>query len=183
MPNKITTASELEAKIAGLDNYFTLPILDVTIKYRRPDLLKLSLNNHLPSVMAAAVIESYKEAVGGADLQAYRESLKEKKIEADDKLIGDLSTKGYNLLKDLCVSHKILDVEQSDPANNLISWRDIPEEDAMSFLVHIINSTQKVQTRDGGEMSLEDITDFPEGVRKSKRSNAGANGKAVREAA
>lgn len=177
----VTTAETLAEKIERVQgNYFTLPILDVTIKYRRPDLLKLSLNNELPAVMAAAVIDSYKQAVGGADLQAYQDKIKDKKIDANEGLLEDLSKKGYDLLKNLCVSHKIWDVEESDPANNLIAWKDVPEEDAMAFLVHLINSIQNIKTNDGGEVTLDDLTTFPDSKRKSQRGNARTHGEAVR---
>lgn len=178
---EITTAETLAEKIERVQgNYFTFPILDVTIKYRRPDLLKLSLNNDLPAVMAATIIESYKEALGGVDLAEYQAKLKDRKVEPDTNLLEDMAKKGYGLLAQLCVSHKILDVPQSDPVNNVISWKDIPEEDAMAFLVHVINSIQTVKTKDGGEMSYDDITNFPEEKRVTKRGNARTDGKAVR---
>lgn len=181
--NQITTGSSLRDKIeAKRYDHFTFPVLDVTIKYRKPDLLKLSLNKSLPQAMANAVIDAYKEAVGGSDMEGYAKEAANKKLEADDTLIKDVDEKGYALLEELCTSHKIMDVPASDFETNppLISYKDIPEEDAIAFLLHVIQRAQTGTTVSGGEISSTEITDFPDNGRSAKRGNAGKNGKAVR---
>lgn len=174
MTMNITSADELRQKIEEKRyDYFTFPVLDITIKYRKPDLLKLSFNNSLPSALAAIVINSYKEAVGGTDMEEYQKKHKDQKLEADDDLVKDLDTKGYILLSELAVSHRFLDVEQSDPENNLIAWKDVPEEDAIAFLLNLINKAQVAKTATGGEVSGSDIASFPDSKRVSKRNTAG----------
>jgi hypothetical protein len=184
MTQEITSGSALREKIeAKRYDYFTFPILDITIKYRKPDLLKLSLNKSLPQAMADAVITAYKEAVGGADMAGYVKDAANKKLEADDSLIKDMDEKGYLLLQQLCVSHSILNVDESDFDTvpiPLIAWHDIPEEDAIAFLLSLIQRAQTGKTESGGEISAEEITDFPDGERSAKRSTPRTNGKAVR---
>lgn len=163
--------------------YFTFPILGVQIEYRRPDLLKLSYNNYLPSAIAVSVIDAYKEAIGGTDMEEYQAKIANQKHEANDELVKDLSAKGYVLLSELCISQRIMDVPQSDLDNGVVSWNDIPEEDAMAFLMHVVKSAQVARTKSGGEVSAEDITTFPDEGRVTKRNTSRANGKAVRTAA
>jgi hypothetical protein len=168
---QITTASELQAKLEkNRYDYFTFPQLEITVKYRTPDMLKLSFQNQLPSVMADTIIEAYRELVGGSTEADIKNTLQEKqaKFKADDDYLKDLASKGYNLLKELCVSHKVWEVEFSDPENDLISWKDIPEVDALAFLMHIVQKAQQVQTKGGG-VSSEELTSFPEGTRSKKR--------------
>lgn len=168
----IITGTELQEKIeAGRYATFTLPVLDITIKYRKPDLLKLSLSNSLPAALADAVIESYRSLANGATQEELQSKLKDRK-EVSDDFIEELSTKSYDLLGKLCVSHKIWDVEQSDPDNGLISWNDVPEEDAMAFLINLINEAQKSRTASGGETSFEEVQTFPDSPRGKKRAVA-----------
>lgn len=169
---QVTSAAEMQQKIEERRYaYFVLPSLDVTIKYRKPDLLKLSFNNSLPSMMAESVIAAYRANVEG-HAESYLTELKEKRITADDTLLKELSEKGYELLKELCSSHKILNVPQSDFENNIISWLDIPEEDAIAFLINLLEKAQKIATAQGGEVSADDITTFPDGKRGGKRNTA-----------
>jgi hypothetical protein len=183
MTNQITPAADLAAKIeAKRYDYFTFPILEITIKYRKPDILKLALNKALPAVMASAVIRAYKANVEGRTKEVQAE-LASEKVEATDEFLGQLEDRGYLLLKELCVSHKILDVPQSDFENSVISWTDIPEEDAMAFLLNLIKKAQNAANAQGGEMSGEDIVEFPDGGRSTKRSSTSKNGKNVRQAA
>lgn len=183
MNTQITQASELQAKIeAKRYDHFTFPVLEITIKYRKPDLLKLSFNNQLPAIMADMVIESYREAIDGTDMKAYQEKVKGKKLKADNDLVKGLGEKGYTLLSELCVSHKIMNVPESDFAAQplpLISWNDVPEEDAIAFLFNLINRAQ-VTTTDGGEISGGEIASFPDGEQVTKRDPVGKSRKAVR---
>lgn len=179
MSKTVTSASELATKIeAKRYDYFDFPTLEITIKYRKPDLLKLSLNKSLPLFIADAVISSYKEAVGGSDMAEYQEKKAKEGIKADDQMIGDLATKGYNLLSDLCESHAIKDVPESDFTTTppLISWKDVPEEDTIAFLLSLIQKAQTGTTKSGGEVTSDDVTTFPDSERKSKRSSARTNG-------
>jgi hypothetical protein len=187
MTMQTTPASELADKIEQKRyDTFTFPILDITIKYRKPDLLKLSFNNSLPSALAAVVVNGYKEAVGGADLNEYKEQLKDTKIDVNDALIKDIGTKGYQLLKELSVSHKFLDVPESDFNSvpiPIIAWVDVPEEDAIAFLLNLISRGQVAQTATGGEISMEDVTSFPSGGSVPERNTDGKRRKAVRKSA
>jgi len=180
-----TPASELQAKIeAKRYNYYTLPILDVTVKYRKPDLLKLSFNKQLPSFLADLVIKSYKEAIDGADMQAYQESLKKQKIGVDEELIKTLGPKGYALMSDLIVSHKVMDVPESDFSATpvpLISWVDIPEEDAIAFLFNLINTSQGTIETEGGEVTFEEVATFPSGEQVTERDISSKSRKPVRK--
>ncbi len=97
-------------------------------------------------------------------------------------MLVDLTQKGYNLLTELCISHTILD-GQSDFENNVISWKDIPEEDALAFLLSLIQKVQTTYTKKGGEVTSTDVTDFPDGERITKRSSSRKNGKAIRQSA
>lgn len=174
--NKITTADELRNKIESKRyETFTLPTLDVTVKHRKPDLLKLSFNKHLPGALADLVIASYKAVAGGTDAETLKEQAKNAKVDVDDTFLRELSDKGYTLLSELVISHKILNVEESDPENLLISWNDIPEEDSIAFLMHLLNKAQTAETADGGEISMKEIEDFPDGGRGTKRRTAGKN--------
>lgn len=174
--NQVTSPEEFQRHVEEKRySYFSFPVLEITIQYRKPDLLKLAFNKSLPAVMADTVIKAYKAHLSGA-AAAYEKEMKEKTIEASDELVSDLREKGYQLLKELCSSHKILDVPQSDFANNVISWLDIPEEDAIAFLLHLLNSAQVSTTTEGGEMSAKDIQDFPDGKRVPKRHIARKNG-------
>lgn len=176
-----TTSSlaELKSKIeANRYDFYTLPVLDITIKHRKPDLLKLSYNNDLPASMAATIIDAYKEAVGGTNMEEYMSSASDK-ITSDDNLVKDLSVKGYVLLQKLSVSHRFIDVPESDLEAQpvpLISWNDVPEEDAISFLMHLLQQAQKAKTVDGGEITSEEVSTFPEGKRGANRRPASKNG-------
>lgn len=173
----ITTAVQLREKIeAKRYDTFTLPVLDITIKYRKPDLLKLSFDKALPAALADVVIDSYKSVAGGMDEAAFKKKAENTHLEADDTFLRELSNKGYGLLSELVVSHKIMDVAESDPDNLLISWKDIPEEDSIAFLVNLLNKTQTAQTADGGEISYKEVESFPDGGGKPKRRTAGKNG-------
>lgn len=180
MNNQVTTADVLAQKIEEKRySYFTFPILEVTIKYRNPDLLKLSLNKTLPTFIADAVIESYKESIGGGDLEKFQEEKLKNGIDANDEVVQDLSKKGYELLSTLCVSHAILNVPESDLAAQpvpLVAWKDIPEEDSIAFLLALIQRSHVAKTDNGGEVTLNDVTEFPEGKRKSKRVSVGTDG-------
>lgn len=170
----ITTAAELREKIQSKRySTFTFPVLEITIQYRKPDLLKLSLNKSLPGAIADAVITSYKEALNGVDRQEYEKRLKSQKREADLELVKDMATKGYTLLSELTTSHKILDVPESDPENNLIAWADIPEEDAIAFILNLMEKAQFSKTKQGGEISTEEVVEFPDGKQVGKRTTAG----------
>jgi hypothetical protein len=179
-----TSADELRQRIEEKRyNYFTFPVLNITIKYRRPDLLKLSFNNSLPSALAAVVIEGYKEAVGGTTIEDYQQKMQDKKIETNDELIKDLGKKGYTLLSELSVSHKFMDVPESDFDASpiaLISWVDVPEEDAIAFLMHIIQRAQVAKNASGGETSNEDVASFPDSRPVPQRNSTGKSRKAVR---
>src|SRR6476646_10294294 len=107
--NKATTSlEELKSKIeANRYDYFTLPVLQITVKYRRPDLLKLSISKSLPGAMADAIIRAYKEAVGGANMEEYAATAKND-ITPDDTLLQEIDKKGYLLLSELVVSHKFM---------------------------------------------------------------------------
>lgn len=184
--NQITSVEELRQKIESKRyDYFTFPVLDITVKYRKPDLLKLSLNKSLPLFIADAVIESYKEAVGGTDMAEYQQKKLAEGIKADDQLVEDLSKKGYELLSSLCESHAIKDVPESDfdTTPPLIAWKDVPEEDSIAFLLNLINRAQVGTTKSGGEVASEDVTTFPDGERKPKRSTVRKDGQAVRQSA
>lgn len=169
--NTISTADDFRQKVqANRYGLFTFPQLGTTIEFRMPDLLKLSFNNSLPAFLAEQVIAAYKAHVSG-NSSNFLEELKSKQPEVDDDLIKDLAGKGYQLLSNLCVSHKIMDVPESDfktePA--LISWNDIPENDAIAFTTHLLTAGQSVDTKEGGEMSAEDIVSFPDSPRSKKR--------------
>lgn len=185
--NEITQGSALREKIESRRyDTFTFPILDITIKYRKPDLLKLSLNKSLPLAMASAIISAYKEAVGGADMEEYAKEAANQKFNADDAMIKDLSEKGYTLLQELSESHVFLDVQQSDfeaQPKAVIAWKDVPEEDAIAFLLNLIQKAQVGKTKSGGEVSAEDITSFSDGKRSAKRSTTRSNGQAIRQSA
>lgn len=178
--NNITTGQDLAAKIeANRYDFFTFPKLEITVKYRKPDLLKLSINKSLPAAMAAAVIEAYKEAVGGADMAEYAKQAESKKLEPDDELVSDLSQKGYILLNNLVVSHKIMDVPESDVNAEpvpLISYNDVPEEDSIAFLMHLIQKAQEARTQSGGIVTSEDVTTFSNTKRSTKRRTSGKDG-------
>lgn len=170
--SNITTGQELRDKIeAKRYDTFTFPVLEITIKYRKPDLLKLSLTNSLPAAMADAVITGYQEVMSGTDPTAYKDKVQDKKVDVSVDLVKDVSNKSYVLLSELCVSHKILDVPLSDTDNNLIAWCDIPEEDAIAFLVNLINKAQVAQTTSGGEISSGEIVEFPDGKPMPKRNS------------
>jgi len=185
MNTQITPASELQAKIeAKRYDYYTLPILEVTIKYRKPDLLKLSFNKQLPSLMADMVIKSYREAIDGADMKQYQEDLQKHKIAADDALVKSLGEKSYQLLSELVVSHKFLDVPESDfnaEPVPLISWNDVPEQDAIAFLFNLLN-VQEVNTVEGA-ISSEEIATFPSGEQGAERDLASKGRKSIRKVA
>lgn len=180
---QVTSGQALRDKIESKRyEYFTFPVLEITVKYRKPDLLKLSFNNSLPAVLADAVIDAYKESVNGTDAAEYREKIKNKNLEADNDIVKDLRDKGYKLLEDLVTSHRILNVPESDLDNNIISWDDVPENDALAFVFHLMNKAQEVDT-EGGTVSANDIETFPNRQRKSKRNLASASGEAVRSEA
>lgn len=179
----ITTPQELKDKIER-NRYamFTFPMLDVTVRHRKPDLLKLSLKQSLPSVMAEAVIEAYKSFTSGSqDDYKAKVDAKMKNFTADESLLEELSTKGYTLLSELCISHKILDVKESDPDNNLLAWSDIPEQDSIAFVMHLLMLAQESQTADGGETSAQEVETFPSSKRKSKRTVSSDSGEDVRD--
>jgi hypothetical protein len=172
----ITNAAQLREKLTKRYDTFTLPVLDITVKYRRPDLLKLSFDKALPAALADVVIDSYKSIAGGMSESDFKKKVADTQLKADDTFLRELSTKGYDLLSKLVVSHKIMNVEESDPDNLLISWNDIPEEDSIAFLVNLLNKAQTAETQDGGEISYEEVKTFPDGRGKSKRSTVGKNG-------
>jgi hypothetical protein len=173
---QVTPSDELKRKIEEKRyDYFSFPILEITVKYRKPDLLKLSFNNALPAVLADTVIEAYKEGVNGVSQDDYKKKVANRSTQANNETVKELSEKGYTLLKELVVSHKILDVPQSDIDNDVISWADIPENDAIAFLMNIVNKAQAIET-EGGEVSAEDIQTFPDGGRSKKRTVASKNG-------
>lgn len=162
---QITDKEIAKENLAKLREYFTFPTLNITIQYRRPDILKLSYNNALPTLMADAVIKSYKAKVEG---RTEENAFDTTNFEATPEFLIELREKGYVLLEKQCTSHKILKVPESDIDNDVISWDDIPEEDAMAFLMHVINRTEVTNTS-GGEVSVKEVTSFPDSKRKSKR--------------
>lgn len=167
---QISSAAEIAAKVeAKRYGFFTLPVLDITIKYRKPDPLKLALNGQLPSMLADQVIKAYKSNIEGTQDQ-YKKELESVTFEADNNTLKELTEGGYKLFSDLCVSHVILDCDKSDFASEVISWKDIPEEDALAFMFYILNSSNTAETGNGGEVSSIDIATFPDGKRRKKRS-------------
>jgi hypothetical protein len=171
----ISTSADIKQKIEERRyGYFTFPTLEFTIKYRNPDLIKLSLNGSLPAFLADQVIGAYKANIEGTTEQ-FKESLRKQKVEADDKLLQELRDRGYNLLEELSYSHRIMNVPESDLDNNIISWDDIPEMDAMAFVMHLVGEAQKSQTETGGEVSTDDIITFPDGRGGDKRRIARKN--------
>jgi hypothetical protein len=171
---QITTADELQSKLdANRYSFFTFPVLDITVKYRNPDLLKLSFNKTLPAAMADVIIGAYKALAGGESEESFAKRAKEKQITASEEYLQELSTKGYVLLSELVVSHRIADVQQSDTSNNLISWNDIPEEDAIAFVVNLVDKAQEIKTKGGGKTTSSEVETFPDGARSKKRSVAG----------
>lgn len=182
LTTSVTSGAALAERLKSTKLLFTLPVLDITIQYRKPDFLKLSFNKSLPEGLAAQIIEVYRAQVKGEGDQ-YTKDMQNKPLDIDDQFLKDLREKGYTLLKELCTSHKILDVPQSDPDNDVISWTDIPEQDAISFLLHLIESAQTAKTKAGGEISQAEVADFPDGKPVRKRNTARAHGKDVREVA
>lgn len=174
---QITTASELRDKIQSKRyDTFTLPVLDITVQYRKPDLLKLSFDKALPAALADVVIDAYKDIANGVDEATFKKKAASTKLNTDETFLKELSSKGYVLLSELVTSHKIMDVAESDPDNLLISWRDVPEEDAIAFLVNLLNKAQVGKTQDGGEISYEEIKNFPDSGGVAKRRPARKNG-------
>lgn len=168
----VTSASDFEARVeAKRYSYFTLPVLEVSVKYRKPDVLKLALTHSLPTAISDQVIKVYKAGMDG-NVDSVRSEVENTKIFADDNFLTEIRDKGYILLKELCVSHKILDVPQSDFSNDVVSWNDIPEEDAIAFLMHLINQANTSTTVEGGEVSKEDIETFPNSKPVKQRRNA-----------
>lgn len=151
--------------------YFTFPVLGLTVKYRNPDVLKLSLNGSFPAALAEVIIDAYKSQMNGRELEEAK--AKAATLEANEKLLGELREKGFKLLSELVTSHRILNVPQSDLDNDVIAWDDIPEEDAIAFLMSLINRAQTSTTTEGGEVSSGDIAKFPDGKRVPKRNPAG----------
>src|SRR5690606_11125453 len=103
----------------------------------------------------------------------------------DEKAIADFRNKGYKLLTELVVSPKIMDVPESDFSTNppLVSWKDIPEEDALAFVMHIFQVGNKTTEDAGGEMSSADILPFSDEKQMSERHPTRKKRKAVRDSA
>lgn len=180
MTNKtLTPAADLQSKIeANRYDYFTLPTLDINIKYRKPNLLNLSYNNTLPAVMASQIIGAYKEAVNGKNMDEFISEV-ETKISVDDQLVKELPEKGYELLKILSVSPRFMDVPESDFSAvpvPLIAYRDVPEEDAIAFLLNLFQRAESAKDVSGGDVTLSDVTEFPKGKRGTNRRTTGKNG-------
>jgi hypothetical protein len=182
--NEQITSIEEAKRLIGERQYrvFTFPILGITFKYRRPDMLKLSLSGSLPTAMAEVIIDAYKTQMNGGSMEDFTETHKSLK-NVDEELLKELRGKGYGLLRDLVTSHKMLEVPESDVDNNIISWNDIPEEDAMSFMLHLIDAVQTSATADGGEVSVKEVTNFPNKKQVSKRNTTGKNRESVRQVA
>jgi hypothetical protein len=182
--NEQITSIEEAKRLIGERQYrvFTFPILGITFKYRRPDMLKLSLSGSLPTAMAEIIIDAYKTQMNGGSVEDFTESHKSLK-NIDDDLLKELRGKGYGLLRDLVTSHKVLDVPESDLDTGVISWQDIPEEDAMAFMLHLINAAQMSATADGGEVSVAEVTNFPDKKQVSKRNTSGKNRQGLRQVA
>lgn len=153
---------------------FTLPTLQITIEYRKPDLVKLAMRKALPSFMADAVLKAYKAQLAGREVT--EDNLPNFE---DDNVVTEIHEKGYTLLSELTTSLIIKDVPNSDLDNGLLAFIDIPEVDAMAFLIHLI---QEARTQ-GGEVSYEETIDFPDGEQSGKRSSSRKNGKDVRAVA
>src|SRR5690606_27387451 len=136
---------DLQARIAE-KNYltFTFPVLNITVQHRRPNLLSLSIDGSLPAALADAVIKAYKGTFNGENLTELQQKMAEQN-QIDEKAIADFRNKGYKLLTELVVSPKIMDVPESDFSTNppLVSWKDIPEEDALAFVMHIFQVGNK----------------------------------------
>lgn len=161
--------------------YFTLPSLGLTIQYREPDMLQLALNNSLPALLADLVIEAYKIQMKGGSLDDVKK--RDADVEITNEILGELRGKSYDIMASLCVSFKILNVPETDLDSGVISWKDIPETDAMAFLLHIINMAQNSATEGGGEVSMNDLKTFPDGKQVSKRTSSRKNRSDVRKVA
>lgn len=178
--NNLTSLADIAAQVeAKRYNEFTFPVLGITIKYRKPDVLQLALNKSLPGVMADAVIKAYKANFEGRG-EEFQAEMKAEKISADDKLLTELRQSGYTLLGTLCDNLKIMDVPKSDVENSVLCWNDIPEEDAIAFVLTLINRANTSATNTGGEVSGEEIVTFPDNKRVPKRNSARKNGQDVR---
>lgn len=162
-------------------SYFTFPTLQITIKYRNPDMLKLAMNKQLPLAMADIIIDAYKTQLAGGNVDDLQE--KHKNFEMDDQFLAEVREKGYNILSELCTSFTILDVKQSDPESGVLAWKDIPEQDAMAFLSHLMLQLQRTALAEGGETTSDEVASFPDGTRLPKRNSARKSGKDVRQAA
>lgn len=175
MTKKITSFDEAKRLIqAKRYSEFTFPTLEISFEYRKPDILKLAYNGHLPAQMAEAVIRAYKLRLSGGDTTQFEKELAD--TEVSDELLKELTEKGYLLLKDLGVTYKFLNVGQSDIDNGIFAWADVPENDAIAFLLHLLNDARNAEVEDGGEMSEDDITSFPDAKRGRKRNTVGKAG-------
>ena len=182
MNNLITSKEETRRLIEERRyKYFTFPELGLTVQYRKPDMLQLALNNSLPATLADIVIESYKLQMKGADTTELQK--RGANLELDNELLTQLRGKSFEMLTNLVTSHRILNVPESDIDNDVISWKDVPEVDAMGFLMHVIYTAQTSETEGGGEVQMKDLETFPNGKQVSKRNSPRKNRQNVRKAA
>jgi len=156
--------------------YFTFPVLTITFQYRKPNFLQLSLNGDLPGMIADAVLEGFGKVTQGKTIDEISSDVAGKEIEDQNQFVKDVRESGYALLRKLCVSYKIMDVPTSDFENGILSTNDIPEEDAMAFFAHIVNDSRVSATEDGGEITADELSTFPEQGRGKKRSASRKNG-------
>ncbi len=129
---------------------FLLPKLQEEITYRKMDVIESTINNSMPSFLAARVLDAMKKSVGGEDIEA-------EPLKLNDGDIRDLLIRATEMWKKLVIEPSLNDEQVSM----------VPSEDRLAWFLSAISESQGAGTQGGGVLTAEEAGNFP--VQGSKR--------------
>lgn len=142
------------SKLKTLSTYkFTLPFLQEEITYRKLDVIEGSIDGSMPNFIASKVLEVMKKGLVGKDLE----------VDASDASNEDVKEL---LQKATAVWEKAV----IDPKLKIDEIVQIPSEDRIAWFLEAVSQSYSSQTTSGSEVSVADVSSFPE--ERTSRRNA-----------
>lgn len=124
---------------------FLLPDLQEEITYRKMDIIESSVDNSLPTFLAARVLDTMKKSVSG-------QTPTNDPVNLEDKDIQELLVRATEMWKKL-VTDPILEME------DIIK---ISSQDRLAWFLHAVGESQQEETQGGGVVTGEEVTNFPD---------------------
>ena len=108
------------------------------------EIAKLTAPGSLPSFLTVKVLDVMKRSIRGQEVS-------EDMPEVQDNDIKDIVIKATELWKKHVTEPKLTDEQVLD----------VPAEDRMAWLFHAVTESQRLQTEGGGELTAEEVANFP----------------------